>query len=96
MRLIDADKLIEAGWVLTRHGQSNKVLTRMSIADVPTAFSTDELIKELENAKDPLKLLEASWLTREEKITRFKGLVEGINYAIKAVKRQVHKNEKKA
>lgn len=35
-RLIDADKLIEEGWVLERHGEANKRLTRMSIADVPT------------------------------------------------------------
>lgn len=35
-RFIDADKLIEEGWVLERHGEANKCLTRMSIADVPT------------------------------------------------------------
>ena len=35
-RFIDADKLIEEGWVLERHGEANKRLTRMSIADVPT------------------------------------------------------------
>ena len=36
MRPIDADKLIEEGWVLDRHGVSNKLLTTMSLADVPT------------------------------------------------------------
>ena len=35
-RLIDADKLINDGWVLERHGVSNKLLSSMSIADVPT------------------------------------------------------------
>jgi hypothetical protein len=37
MRYIDADKLIANGWVLERHGTSNKLLQVMSIADVPTA-----------------------------------------------------------
>ena len=36
MRLIDADKLIEDGWVLTKHGASNTVTGIKSIADVPT------------------------------------------------------------
>ena len=36
-RYIDADKLIADGWVLERHGTSNKLLQVMSIADVPTA-----------------------------------------------------------
>ena len=36
MRLIDADKLIEDGWVLTKHGESNTVTGIKSIADVPT------------------------------------------------------------
>ena len=37
MRLIDADKLIQDGWRLERHGKSGEVLSCMSIADVPTA-----------------------------------------------------------
>ena len=36
MRLIDADKLIKEGWVLERLGESNRFITRKSIADVPT------------------------------------------------------------
>lgn len=36
MRLIDADKLIKDGWVLTKHGASNTVTGIKSIADVPT------------------------------------------------------------
>lgn len=36
MRLIDADALAKNGWVLERHGVSNTLLERMSIADVPT------------------------------------------------------------
>ena len=36
MRLIDADKLIEEGWILERHGESNKLIGVKSIADVPT------------------------------------------------------------
>ena len=36
-RYIDADKLIADGWVLERHGTSNKLLQVMSIADVPIA-----------------------------------------------------------
>lgn len=40
MRLIDADKLIKEGWVLERHGESNRFITRKSIADVPTAELT--------------------------------------------------------
>ena len=36
MRLIDADKLIEDGWVLIKHGESNTVTDIKSIADVPT------------------------------------------------------------
>ena len=36
MRLIDADKLIKDGWVLTKHGESNAVTGIKSIADVPT------------------------------------------------------------
>ena len=35
MRLIDADKLIKDGWVLTKHGESNCVIDTKSIADVP-------------------------------------------------------------
>lgn len=36
-RYIDADRLIADGWMLERHGISNKLLQVMSIADVPTA-----------------------------------------------------------
>ena len=36
MRLIDADKLIEQGYVLEKHGESGKLLGKKSIADVPT------------------------------------------------------------
>lgn len=36
MRLIDADKLIKEGWILARHGESNRLLGVKSIADVPT------------------------------------------------------------
>ena len=36
MRLIDADALAKNGWVLERHGVSNTLIERMSIADVPT------------------------------------------------------------
>ena len=36
MRLIDADALAKNGWVLERHGVSNTLIGRMSIADVPT------------------------------------------------------------
>ena len=36
-RYIDADRLIDDGWMLERHGISNKLLQVMSIADVPTA-----------------------------------------------------------
>lgn len=96
MRLINADKLIEEGWVLTRHGQSNKVLTTMSIADVPTAFSTEELVDSLEKAKDPMRLVKTSWITKNERVIQFKGFIEGIDEAIKTLRRQVKKNEKKA
>lgn len=40
MRLIDADKLIQDGWRLERHGKSGEVLSCMSIADVQTAKET--------------------------------------------------------
>lgn len=36
-RYIDADKLIEEGWHLKRHAPYSRLLTIMSIADVPTA-----------------------------------------------------------
>ena len=35
VRLIDAAPLIANGWVLERHGISNCVIGRMSLADVP-------------------------------------------------------------
>ena len=45
-RLIDADKLIEQGWVLTRHGIGNRLIERKSIADVPTSCELDDLMEE--------------------------------------------------
>lgn len=36
-RYIDADKLIAGGWRLERQASSGKILSVMSIADVPTA-----------------------------------------------------------
>ena len=36
-RYIDADKLIVDGWHLERQAPSGKILSMMSIADVPTA-----------------------------------------------------------
>lgn len=47
MRLINADKLIEEGYVLTRHGTSNRVITTKSIADVPTAFDVDKVVEQI-------------------------------------------------
>ena len=50
MRLIDADKLIEQGWRLERHGQSNELVGVMSLADVPTAFNVEEVINVVREA----------------------------------------------
>ena len=36
VRLIDAAPLIADGWVLERHGISNVIIGRKSLADVPT------------------------------------------------------------
>lgn len=47
MRLIDADQLIKDGWHLRRSGRSNKTLSTMSIADVPTAYDLDKVINHL-------------------------------------------------
>ena len=44
MRLIDADKLIKDGWVLTKHGESNSVIDTKSIADVPTETESMNVI----------------------------------------------------
>lgn len=52
MRLIDAEKLINEGWVLTRHGVSNCLIGIKSIADVPTAFDIDYIIKKLDELDD--------------------------------------------
>ena len=48
MRLIDADKLIKAGWHLERSGRSNRTLGVMSIADVPTAYDPEKVVEQLE------------------------------------------------
>ena len=45
-RLIDTDKL--DGYILTKHGESNKVLCSKSIADVPTAFDIEAVVKQIE------------------------------------------------
>lgn len=50
-RLIDADELIKQGWRLERHGQSNELVGVMSIADVPTAFDIEAIVKELDDLK---------------------------------------------
>lgn len=36
MRMIDVAPLIANGWVLEKHGVSNVIIGRMSLADVPT------------------------------------------------------------
>lgn len=46
-RLIDADKLIEQGWRLERHGQANELIGIKSIADVPTAYDVDKVMEEV-------------------------------------------------
>jgi hypothetical protein len=46
MRLVDADKL--DGYILTKHGESNKVLCSKSIADVPPAFDIEAVVKQIE------------------------------------------------
>ena len=48
MRLIDADKLIKDGWHLERSGRSNRTLSVMSIADVPTAYDPEKVVEQLE------------------------------------------------
>lgn len=47
-RLIDADKL--DGYILTKHGESNKVLCSKSIADVPIAYDVEAVVKQIEDA----------------------------------------------
>lgn len=49
MRLIDADKLIEEGWILERHGESNKLIGVKSIADVPTVEAKEVVYGEWES-----------------------------------------------
>lgn len=76
MRPIDADKLIEEGYVLTRHGTSNCVITTKSIADVPTAFDIDNVVKKLayyENLDEqglllklPCKVGDTVWVIDED------------------------------
>lgn len=51
MRLIDADQLIKDGWHLVRSGRSNKTLSTMSIADVPTAYDPNKIVEQLEELK---------------------------------------------
>lgn len=51
-RLIDANELIKDGWILERHGQSNCVLSVMSIADVPTV--------------DAVRVVHGRWYTADE------------------------------
>ena len=48
MRLICADKLIEQGYILERHGESNKLLCSKSIADIPTAYDVEAVVKQIE------------------------------------------------
>lgn len=50
-RLIDADKL--DGYILTKHGESNKVLCSKSIADVPTAYDVEAVVKQMEEKAFP-------------------------------------------
>lgn len=45
-RLIDTDKL--DGYILTKHGESNKVLCSKSIADVPIAYDVEAVVKQIE------------------------------------------------
>lgn len=52
MRLIDADELIKQGWILKRHGRSNCLIGTKSIADVPTAFDPDYVVKQLDRLYD--------------------------------------------
>ena len=40
-RLIDAKPLMQSGWHLVRTGESNKFLTSMSLADVPTVDAAE-------------------------------------------------------
>lgn len=49
MRLICADKLIEQGYILERHGESNKLLCSKSIADIPTAYDVEAVVKQIED-----------------------------------------------
>ena len=53
MRLIDADKLIKEGWVLERHGESNRFITRKSIADVPTVEANQAVPGEWQEIEKP-------------------------------------------
>ena len=66
MRLIDADALAKNGWVLERHGVSNTLIERMSIADVPTIEA--EPVKHgvwdfvAENSTGKIFLCSACWI----------------------------------
>ena len=44
MRLIDADRLIDEGYILIKRGESRST----SISDVPTAFDLEKVLGELE------------------------------------------------
>lgn len=60
---------------------------RDMISDADVAYNVDKVVEELEKKKDPMKLLEPSWLSREEKILRHNGYCEGISDAIEIVRR---------
>lgn len=53
-RLIDTDKL--DGYMLTKHGESNKVLCSKSIADVPIAYDVEAVVKQIGKLIQPLYL----------------------------------------
>lgn len=57
MRLIDADQLIKEGYVLTKHGTSNCVITTKSIADVPTALDVNIIAEQEKTIKILGKIL---------------------------------------
>ena len=48
MRLIDADKL--KGYRLERHSESNRLIVSKSIANVPTAYDVEDVVKQIEDA----------------------------------------------
>jgi hypothetical protein len=81
MRPVDADKLIEEGYVLTKHGISNCVITTKSIADVPT-LDEKEIIRRY-GEKIVYRLKEASF---PRSMGNFTELVVLKNKAIDIVK----------